>query len=67
MANSLGEELPLELARNRALLDSYKAIGPAGTFGAAMIQAVIVEAEAALTSGDVVAMLRVYPKLKDSK
>lgn len=67
MSDTLGDAFPRELARNRQLLELYREIGPAGSFGAAMIQADIEAAEQALASGDVVEMLRAYPKLRDNK
>ncbi len=62
---TLGDELPREQARCRELLVAYKEIGPAGAFGAAMIEQSLREADAATVSGDLVAMLRAYEKLKN--
>jgi hypothetical protein len=64
MTTSLAEALPLEMARVREVLGQYKAIGPAGMFGAAFIEADLREADQAVMSGDVVRMIRVFEKLK---
>jgi hypothetical protein len=67
MSDSLGDALPRELQRNRQLLADYQSIGPAGNFGAAMIEANIRAAEQALASGDVIEMIRVYHELRDAQ
>ena len=61
---SLGEAFPKEQARVREILGLYKEIGPAGAFGAAMIEAELNRADEALVSGDVVAMIRSYEALR---
>ncbi len=61
---TLGDEFPKALARAREYLQIYKDLGPAGTFGAIMIEQTIQEADRAAISGDVVAMLRSYQALK---
>jgi hypothetical protein len=60
---SLGEALPEEQARCRELLVNYREIGPAGAFGAALIEAALREADQAVIEGDLVAMIRVYQHL----
>ena len=65
--NSLGEELPKEKARVREILGYYKEIGPAGAFGAAMIEQALRRADEAVISGDIMAMLRSYQELKEVK
>ncbi|HEY6021978.1 MAG TPA: hypothetical protein VIY48_19575 [Candidatus Paceibacterota bacterium] len=62
--SSVGEEFPKEQARVRKLLGEYKAIGPAGAFGALMIEQTLQRAEKAAISGDIVAILRSYEELK---
>lgn len=62
--SSLGEELPKELARVRKILGYYKEIGPAGIFGATMIEQALQRADRASISGDVVAMIQSYEELK---
>ncbi len=62
--SSLGEQFPTEQKRVRELLGQYKAIGPAGTFGAIMIEQALQRADQAAVSGDVIAMLRSYEELK---
>lgn len=64
MTTSVGEQFPLEQARVRELLTQYKAIGPAGTFGAIHIENALRRADQAAISGDVVAILRSYEELK---
>lgn len=61
---TLAEALPKEQARVREVLGHYKEIGPAGAFGAAMIEHDLRTADAAVMSGDVVAMLRAFETLK---
>ena len=61
---TVGDDFPKEQARVRELLDAYKSIGPAGTFGAAMISQCLERAEKAAISGDPVAIIRSYEELK---
>jgi hypothetical protein len=61
---SLGEALPLEQARVRELIALYRSIGPAGDFGAYLMEIALREADQAVMSGDVVAMIRAYEELK---
>lgn len=61
---NLMEAVIAECNRCRALVREYEAIGPAGFFGATVIGAGIVEAERAMESGDVVALLRAYEDLR---
>lgn len=65
MSSSIGEDFPKEQARVRELLGVYKSIGPAGAFGAAMIERTLQRAEQAAISGDIVAVLRSYKELKE--
>ena len=62
--SSLGEEFPKEQARVREVLGQYKSIGPAGLFGASVIEKVLKRADQAAMSGDVVEMLQVFEELK---
>lgn len=64
MTESLGEAFPREMQRCTRLLGEYRALGPVGEFGAAMIQQTLDEAAEALASGDTVAMIRIYPRLQ---
>ena len=63
--DTLGDALPREMARVREVLKAYHEIGPAGAFGAAMIEAELRAADQASVQGDVVAMLRAYQSLKE--
>lgn len=65
--SSLGEEFSKEQARVRVVLGHYKEIGPAGRFGAAMIEDTLRRADAAAISGDVVEMLRAFEEMKGIK
>lgn len=65
--SSVGEEILVELKRNRELLEMYKEIGPAGTFGATLISQDIDNAEQALAEGDVIKILQSYEKLKGNE
>ncbi len=62
---TLGEKMPQEQARARELLGAYKEIGPAGQFGAVMIEDALKQADRAVISGDVVAMITAYQRLKE--
>lgn len=62
---TLAEALPEEQARVRRLIGIYKSLGPTGAFGAMMLEQALRVADAAVMSGDVVAMLHAYEKLKD--
>ena len=62
---SLGEALPLEMARVRdEVMPAYQAIGAAGTFALLMIRSDLDKAAKAMIEGDVVEMLRVYKALQ---
>lgn len=61
---TLADALPKEMARVREVLGHYHQIGQAGMFGAAMIEQDLRAADAAVMSGDVVAMLRAFDALK---
>ena len=64
---TLADALPKEMARVREVLGHYKAIGPAGMFGAAFIEQDLRAADAAVMSGEVVAMLQAFESLKQIK
>lgn len=64
---SLGTELPKEQIRCRRLLVDYRSIGPAGEFGAMMIEAALRKADQAIISGDIVRMMRSYQELREFK
>jgi hypothetical protein len=61
---SLGTALPREQARVREILGQYKSIGPAGAFGATMIESALQYTDNAIIGGDPVAMLRAYEGLR---
>ena len=63
--SSVGDEFPIEQARVRELLLDYKSIGPAGAFGALMIEQTLQRADRAAISGDIVEILRSFEELKD--
>ena len=64
---TLGEALPLEQARVRKVLGHYKEIGPAGAFGAAMIESSLHAADKAIMNGDLAAMISAFENLKSIK
>lgn len=64
---SLADALPKEMARVREVLGHYREIGPAGMIGAAFIERDLRDADVAVMSGDVIAMLRAYNILKEIK
>lgn len=67
MMSSLGEALPAEQARVREVLGHYREIGPAGNFGAMMIEQSLRAADDAVMSGDVASMLVAYKDLQTIK
>lgn len=65
---SLAEALPKEITRVRdEILPAYLEIGEAGMFGAAFIRQTLDIAVAAMSSGDVIAMIQSYQALKETK
>lgn len=62
---TLGDDFPKEQARVREVLGYYKEIGPAGMFGAAMIEDVLRRADKASLEGDLPAMITVYQEMKE--
>jgi len=67
MSESLGDALPKEQERVRRVLGYYKEIGPAGAFGAMMIEQSLRAADKAVMSGDIVEMIRAYKDLQEIK
>ena len=65
--SSLAEAILNEQQRNRDLLSQYEAIGSAGMFGAMMLRDLLARTERAVMDGDVVAMLRCYSEMLESK
>lgn len=63
-STSVGEDFPKQQARARELLAQYKQIGPAGTFGAIIIEQALQRADQAMSSGDIVAILQSYEELR---
>lgn len=62
---TLGDAYPKEQARLRRLIEAYRKIGPAGTFGRMMIEDTLRRADEAAISGDLVAMIRLYKEMQD--
>ena len=56
-----------ETARNRELLVEYKKLGPAGAFGAAMIEQGLQSADRAMVTGDVAEMVKAYKALRETQ
>ena len=61
---TLADALPAEMARVRVVLGHYKELGNVGAIGAAFIEQDLREADHAVMSGDIVAMLRSLEILK---
>lgn len=61
------EGLLEEMNRNRELQKMYEEIGMPGMFGLSVLKAKLGQAERAVASGDVVAMLKAYKDLQESK
>lgn len=64
MSENILDGLFRQMNRCRELVEIYGNIGPAGAFGRAMIQQDITNAEKAIASGDVVAMIAAYKALE---
>lgn len=63
---TLGEALPLEMARVRdKVLPFYLEIGLGGSFGAMTIRDALDRAARSLAEGDVVAMIHSYKELQE--
>lgn len=66
--SSVGEEIVVELKRNRELVKVYQDLpGGVGLIGASLINQDIDFAEQALAEGDVIKILQAYEKLKGNK
>ena len=63
--STLGDELPIETARIRKLIDQYRSIGPAGNFAILMMEDALRRADRAMIEGDLPAMIAVYKELKE--
>ena len=61
---SLADGILQQQARCRELLAEYQRIGPAGFFGASMIDLALRRTEKAVMEGDTVAMLLCYEELR---
>ena len=61
---SLGDALPKEQARVREVLAEYKKI-PQGVFGAVIIEQALKNADEAVISGNIFAMIAAYEELKE--
>lgn len=61
------EGIQAECARCRELLKVYEGIGPVGSFGRLMISRDIENGEAAIASGDIVAMVEALRALQGCK
>ena len=65
--DTLADQFPVEMARNRELSQIYADLGPVGAFGKAGIDADLVFAEKACTEQDLPAMIAAYQLLKANK
>ena len=64
MSGNMVTSIFAEQKRCRTLIEQYKSIGPAGTFGKLMIQQEIDEADKALASGDTLKMIAALQALR---
>ncbi len=64
---NLMESLLNEIERNAKLVKIYESVGPAGTFGATMIQQDINKAKKAVADNDLAAMIVAHEALKGNK
>ena len=63
--DTLGDALPREIKRCQELVEAYRSLGPAGAFGAAMIQGKIADGIRALAEADPAAMVRACAALRE--
>lgn len=63
---SLADEYPKEQARVRKVLGYYKDIGPAGAFGATMIEDLLRRADKASAEQDTVEMIRCFKEMQET-
>jgi len=63
---SLADEYPKEQARVRKVLGHYKEIGPAGVFGATMIEDLLRRADKASAEQDTVEMIRCFKEMQET-
>ena len=63
--NTVGDDMPKQQQRCRELLKVYHDLGPAGGFGAMMIEQALRRADQAVISGDIVEIVRSYQELKE--
>lgn len=65
---TLGESLPLEMARVRdKVMPAYLEIGQAGAFALTMMRQTLDDAAKAMAEGDLAAMIRAHEELKGFK
>ena len=62
---TLGDVFPKEIERCKKLLPVYEALGYVGKFGHFWISDTVQKAEKAWAEMDTVAMVQLYPKLRD--
>lgn len=66
-SRSVGEDFPVQQRLARELLALYREIGPAGAFGAMVIEQALQRADRAQASGDIIAILQSYEELRGLK
>ena len=64
MVDTLGDSLPHEQARVRAMKAQYEALGVSGQLGALMMEQALRAADEAVISGDLAAMIVAYKELQ---
>ena len=66
MSDTLGDALPREQARVRALIEIYRdpMLGGSGAFAITLMEHSLKEADKAVMSGDLVAMIRAHEDLR---
>ena len=63
---SVGSEFPIEQARLRQLVQDYRSLpNGAGTFAATMTEQVLADADRAMASGDIIAILRAFAAMRE--
>ena len=67
MTGTVGDQYPIELERCKELRTVYAGLGQNGAFAYAMINAVIVQAEDAWESQDIVQILVMFNAMREFK
>ena len=63
--STLGDDYPVQQARVRELIATYRTLGPSCAFAIAMCEATLRQADEAAMSGDLARMIQAYQEMKE--